>query len=135
MKKIIMIIFILVVMFGCSSNIQTEKIASEIEAMKLQIGSLEKELSYNKACYDLLKTELISLRQEKVLYATQLSEKEQLIQPTEIQKTTTLNDANKSSVIQKKPETQSSSKTIYTGSRGGQYYINKNGNKTYIKKK
>jgi hypothetical protein len=24
---------------------------------------------------------------------------------------------------------------IYTGSRGGQYYINKNGNKTYIRKK
>lgn len=25
--------------------------------------------------------------------------------------------------------------TIYSGSRGGQYYINKNGNKTYIKRK
>lgn len=25
--------------------------------------------------------------------------------------------------------------TIYTGSRGGQYYINKNGNKTYIRRK
>jgi outer membrane lipoprotein-sorting protein len=25
--------------------------------------------------------------------------------------------------------------TIYTGSRGGQYYINKNGTKTYIKRK
>ena len=29
----------------------------------------------------------------------------------------------------------SSSRTIQTGPRGGQYYINKNGNKTYIKKK
>jgi len=28
----------------------------------------------------------------------------------------------------------SSSKTIYTGSRGGKYYINSKGNKTYIKK-
>lgn len=28
-----------------------------------------------------------------------------------------------------------SSKTIMTGPRGGQYYINKNGNKTYIKRK
>jgi hypothetical protein len=27
-----------------------------------------------------------------------------------------------------------SNKTIYTGSRGGQYYINNNGNKTYVKK-
>lgn len=26
-------------------------------------------------------------------------------------------------------------KTIYTGPRGGKYYINKNGNKTYIKRK
>jgi hypothetical protein len=29
----------------------------------------------------------------------------------------------------------SGSRTIQTGSRGGQYYINSNGNKTYIKKK
>ncbi|HAQ02375.1 hypothetical protein A2467_02280 [Candidatus Nomurabacteria bacterium RIFOXYC2_FULL_36_8] len=28
-----------------------------------------------------------------------------------------------------------SGRTIHTGSRGGQYYINKNGNKTYIKRK
>ena len=27
-----------------------------------------------------------------------------------------------------------STRTVYTGSRGGQYYINNNGNKTYIKK-
>lgn len=29
----------------------------------------------------------------------------------------------------------SSSRTIHTGPRGGQYYINKNGNKTYVKRK
>jgi hypothetical protein len=29
----------------------------------------------------------------------------------------------------------SGSKAIHTGPRGGQYYINKNGNKTYVKKK
>jgi hypothetical protein len=28
-----------------------------------------------------------------------------------------------------------SSKTIYSGSKGGKYYINSNGNKTYVKKK
>ncbi|GAB3822313.1 hypothetical protein GCM10028895_26460 [Pontibacter rugosus] len=27
------------------------------------------------------------------------------------------------------------SRTIHTGPRGGKYYINKNGNKTYIKRK
>jgi len=31
--------------------------------------------------------------------------------------------------------TYSNGRTIQTGSRGGQYYINKNGNKTYVKKK
>lgn len=31
--------------------------------------------------------------------------------------------------------TPSTGAKIYTGPRGGQYYINKNGNKTYIKKK
>ncbi|MFV8337493.1 hypothetical protein ACNQF7_15635 [Flavobacterium sp. RSP29] len=30
------------------------------------------------------------------------------------------------------PSYSSSSKTIYTGSRGGRYYINSNGNKTYV---
>ena len=29
----------------------------------------------------------------------------------------------------------SSSRVIHTGPRGGQYYINKNGNKTYVKRK
>lgn len=29
----------------------------------------------------------------------------------------------------------SQGKTIYTGPKGGQYYINKNGNKTYVRKK
>lgn len=39
--------------------------------------------------------------------------------------------------VKETPKTNynSSGKTIYTGPRGGQYYINKNGNKTYIKKK
>lgn len=32
------------------------------------------------------------------------------------------------------PSSSSSGKTIYTGKRGGKYYINSNGNKTYIKK-
>ena len=32
-------------------------------------------------------------------------------------------------------ETTSSEKIIYTGPRGGKYYINRNGNKTYIKKR
>jgi len=31
--------------------------------------------------------------------------------------------------------TTSSGRTIYTGPRGGKYYINSNGNKTYLKKK
>ncbi|NLU92082.1 hypothetical protein HGH90_09050 [Chitinophaga sp. Ak27] len=30
--------------------------------------------------------------------------------------------------------TDAKGRTIYQGRRGGQYYINKNGNKTYIKK-
>lgn len=32
-------------------------------------------------------------------------------------------------------ETSSGGRTIYTGPRGGRYYINSNGNKTYIRKK
>ncbi len=34
----------------------------------------------------------------------------------------------------KSSNSNSSGRTIYTGPRGGKYYINKNGNKTYIKK-
>jgi len=39
-----------------------------------------------------------------------------------------------SSTTTKSSGTPSSGRTIMTGPRGGQYYINKNGNKTYIKK-
>lgn len=42
---------------------------------------------------------------------------------------TTIKSENKSY------NSNSSGRTIYTGPRGGQYYINKNGNKTYIKRK
>ena len=35
----------------------------------------------------------------------------------------------------KSSDSNSSGRTIHTGPRGGKYYINKNGNKTYIKKK
>lgn len=46
------------------------------------------------------------------------------------------NSTYKSSNIYSTPSyNYNSGKTIYTGSRGGQYYINSNGNKTYIKKK
>lgn len=41
----------------------------------------------------------------------------------------TSNNENTSSV----KSTTSSGRTIYTGPRGGKYYINSNGNKTYIK--
>jgi len=49
------------------------------------------------------------------------------------------NQTSSESPTTTKPSTGSSnysgSKTIQTGSRGGRYYINKNGNKTYVKRK
>lgn len=39
------------------------------------------------------------------------------------------------SVTKEKSSSYSNDKTIHTGPRGGQYYINSKGNKTYIKKK
>jgi colicin import membrane protein len=52
-------------------------------------------------------------------------------EPRTINNTTT---SNKSSISSGTSSgTTSSGRTIYTGPRGGRYYINKNGNKTYIK--
>lgn len=43
------------------------------------------------------------------------------------------NSYNNSSSNYPTSSSYESNRTIYTGSRGGQYYINSNGNKTYIK--
>jgi len=43
--------------------------------------------------------------------------------------------SNSSSTTTSKSSTSSSSRTILTGPRGGKYYINSNGNKTYVKRK
>ncbi len=47
----------------------------------------------------------------------------------------TKSSSNSSSTTTSKSSTSSSSRTILTGPRGGKYYINSKGNKTYIKKK
>ena len=50
-------------------------------------------------------------------------------------RSTTTTNNNKSSISSGASSgTTSSGRTIYTGPRGGKYYINSNGNKTYIKK-
>jgi hypothetical protein len=45
------------------------------------------------------------------------------------------NSTYKSSYSYSTPTYSGSSKVMYAGPRGGQYYINSNGNKTYVKKK
>lgn len=47
--------------------------------------------------------------------------------------TTYESKSQNSSTVQKSTQT-TSGRTIYTGPRGGRYYINSNGNKTYIRK-
>lgn len=47
--------------------------------------------------------------------------------------TTATSSPNHSTTTTSTPS-YSSSNTIYTGSRGGQYYINSNGNKTYVRR-
>jgi hypothetical protein len=42
------------------------------------------------------------------------------------------NSSNSTNTTSYSTPSYSSSRTIYTGSRGGQYYINSNGNKTYV---
>jgi colicin import membrane protein len=48
--------------------------------------------------------------------------------------TATTSKATSTSTAKSTSSTSSSSRTILTGPRGGQYYINSNGNKTYIKR-
>jgi len=49
---------------------------------------------------------------------------------------TVVPETNKTTIDSSKSTTQSTTeKTIYTGPRGGKYYINSHGKKTYIKRK
>ena len=44
-------------------------------------------------------------------------------------------DSNNGFKVETNKKTSTTERTIYTGPRGGRYYINSNGNKTYIRKK
>ena len=54
--------------------------------------------------------------------------------PTDVDEKTTKKEQPKAEETKSNASTYNG-RTIYTGPRGGQYYINKNGKKTYIKKK
>lgn len=64
-----------------------------------------------------------------------LALKENKVQPTKLYSTSTYNSTTNHSSGSSSYSGTSGAKTTYTGPRGGHYYINKNGNKTYIKKK
>ncbi len=81
--------------------------------------------------YYILNTTYPPLKSKNRIKYTDSFGEEYFILPT---KKTTLTESNQTKSTYTKPKS-ATNRTIHTGPRGGKYYINSNGNKTYVKSK
>lgn len=80
-----------------------------------------------------VKKEVVTTETQKKTTATEVATKKEIVQKTTKKKASTLKESNeKAPKFPDKVTGKYNGKKVYTGSRGGKYYINKNGNKTYI---
>jgi hypothetical protein len=145
MKKSIFL-YISIFIFSITSYSQSKKeLEVELKTVKIRFDSLQSLFYQQQSTY-----------QQKITYLESVIDKAKFILGNSIEsnnnltnlKTTTSSDLGNNKIQSVDPKTNNPIKlsegdgltpktggTIYTGPRGGQYYINKNGNKTYIRRK
>ncbi len=132
--------------FPVYSFAQSKKdLMEELRKMQEKIETLQKIVEVNKAQLDekinALDKEITILRTTNATNSTLGKTQESNINGAADGSinTNSANNLNKPSQDKQLKQgdglTPKTGATIYTGPRGGQYYINKNGNKTYIKRK
>jgi colicin import membrane protein len=128
MKIYILLLFILVAPFTSFSQSKKD-LKEEIKTLQEQVQKLQTDLEVLKARMD----DKISALQNEVAYIRSQSSTTSTTQTSNPQPLYTDNSYNKTDTVSKTGLTPRTGAIIYTGPRGGKYYINKNGNKTYIK--
>lgn len=112
---------------GLNSFSQTKKeLQVENTKLKHQVDSLTKVINTQTQTINDFKIEITNLKAlfekiDKILGATVTS--------------TTNTPSTTTKTVTPSYKSDNSSRVIHTGPRGGKYYINKNGKKTYVKKK
>jgi hypothetical protein len=142
MKYLFTACIVFVVQFSYSQKVSTE---NQIKAMQSDIYYNQRKISALEDSISLLKYDIENIRQ---LLISLINSR---VQPSTSVNSQPNSSANNSASSSNNPSygngynpskadstkrdglTPSTGATIYTGPRGGQYYINKNGNKTYIK--
>jgi colicin import membrane protein len=145
MKRSIFL-YISIFIFSIVSYSQSKKeLEVELKIVKNRFDSLQSLFYQQQSTY-----------QQKITYLESVIDKAKFVLGNSIEsnnnltnlKTTTSSDLGNNKIQSVDPKTNNPIKlsegdgltpktggTIYTGPRGGQYYINKNGNKTYIRRK
>ena len=146
MKKIILMLFTLLLLTNAFSQSKKE-LEAELKLTKSKLDSLQTLYFQQQSQY-----------QQKIVYLESIIDKVKFVLGNTIPQNNTFatypiqNDINTNldslnlqinDIKQKTPLklgsgdglTPRTGAKIYSGPRGGQYYINKNGNKTYIRKK
>jgi hypothetical protein len=148
-------ILLLLIVLSITANGQSKKeLIAQLKLKESQITELKNENQNLKIAYNDLYNnhtkQLGNIRSEVLKLASSITESERTIESIGVNSPNRDNvQTNNSSLNLTTPSSNytpatnstnsysypSSSRTIHTGPRGGRYYINSNGNKTYVKKK
>jgi len=161
MKRII-ILPLFLLFFGCVSNDRVTELENRIDSLEVHVGELETKIAnYEKTVKKPTKTTTkkksakinqdlgtqiapMPLTTTKKNEVVTTSGRCQAITKAGTQCSRNAQEGSSycwqhqgsgSSLTKEKSSSYSSDRTIYTGPRGGQYYINSKGNKVYVKKK
>jgi hypothetical protein len=139
MKKFLLII----ILFPLLSFSQSKKeIETELRATKIKLDSIQMLFYQQQAQYQ-QRINSLEATIDKIKFVIDNNIKSTSISSNittggdyqGVQGTATQNQPNQVKLGAGDGLTPRTGATIYTGSRGGQYYINKNGNKSYIRRK
>ncbi len=125
MKILFTLLFCIFISFNSFSQTKKE-IQAENTKLKHQIDSLTQIINSQSQIINEFKIEITNLKA--------LFEKIDKILGVTVTSTTNTPSTTKQTTTPSY-KSDNSNRTIHTGPRGGKYYINKNGKKTYIKKK
>lgn len=146
MKKLLTLFLILLGNIAFAQDIQ--KLQTEIEALKNRVAALEQIVASHSDSSTAPVSSTTSEAKRCIAITNAGTQCKRNADPGsdycwqhkrmyEPIKSSTVNSSSSNTSTQNSISTgtTSSGRTIYTGPRGGKYYINSNGNKTYIKKK
>lgn len=131
---------LLLITFFLSTTILTaqdiQKLLNEIELLKARVEALEQIILSKHASFDTINKTNSSTKRCIAITAAGTQCKRSADQESDYcwQHKTEYKSTKSQSTITN-PTTTSTGRTILTGPRGGKYYINSSGKKTYIKKK